>query len=378
MKLCESGTPFLTQPDREQIKTLGKLAGVESIHIYYDPKTDLKAILVIHNTNLGPALGGCRCVEYTSVIDGALDAIRLAVGMTHKSAVVNLPFGGGKAVLLKPKVIKNREEYFKAFGRFVDRVNREGEGSYITCVDSGTTTIDADIMATQTSFVTGCSRFGDPSEYTTRGVLDGIKAAVKFKLHRDDLRGVRFSIQGVGKVGKLLIDTLLKEGALVTACDDRYRANPEYRDLVAAYEAAGVCIVADADIYTQPADVFAPCALGAIINDDTIPQLVQAGVQIIAGAANNQLKDTHRHGKALLDHHILYAPDYVINGGGLIYVVGQAENSCHNIEIFMNKIGPMLTDIFLESQRLGISTSICADRIAEERFNKAKNYERNC
>lgn len=331
------------------------------LHIKFDIETGLKAIVALHSTTLGPALGGCRCIEYSSSAEAIVDAMRLARGMSYKAAIAGLPHGGGKAVIIKPPQIKDREAYFKAFGRFVNDLG----GRYITAKDSGTTVNDMDVIATQTQYVTSNTpkdgSDGDPSPATARGVLRGIQAAVKHKLGRDDLENLHIAIQGVGYVGYYLAKDLHAQGAKLTVCD----INPE--NTKRCVEEFNAKVVSVDDIYSVNCDVFAPCALGAILNDVTIPQIK---APIIAGAANNQLSDRH-HGEILQQKNILYAPDYVINAGGLIFAAAQYANETpDDLEKDLSYIHEILLDIFARADQEERATNFVASTIAKELMQK--------
>lgn len=321
-------------------------------HIKIDNKTGLHAIVAIHSTKRGPALGGCRLIEYPTIGAAFNDAIRLGHGMTYKAALHNLPLGGGKAVLLKPDNIPNRKAYFAAFGEFVHSLG----GQYITAMDSGTVTEDMDVISTKTPYVT-CTQ--DPSPYTALGVIRGIEAAVKFRLKKDNLKGIHVAVQGLGHVGYDLCQTLIQLGANVTACDaDPIRAK-------ACAQALPIDIVSPENIYDVGCDVFSPCALGGILNDSTIHRL---RMPIVAGAANNQLEKPEQ-GEMLHLRGILYAPDYAINAGGLIFACAQyAKTSLQTAKTHTNEIYQTLTAIFERSQTENCPTSTVADRLAEERL----------
>jgi leucine dehydrogenase len=326
------------------------------IHFKIDKNSELKAIIAIHNTKLGPALGGCRCLEYPSTDAATRDVMRLARAMSYKSALHRLPHGGGKAVLMRPKVIKDKVAYFKAFGRFINELR----GKYITAVDSGTGVPDMDLIATQTPYVTSTSaKGGDTSHYTAIGVKHGIDAAIKHKYDRDNLHGIHVAIQGVGNVGYYLAMELHLAGARLTVCD----INPE-----AAIKCAtefNAHVVKPEDIYGVECDVFSPCALGSIINEKTLPVLQ---TWIIAGSANNQLVNS-AFGKVVHDKGILYAPDYVINAGGLIYAAGKYDHvSEPSIYDKLASIDETMGEIFLRAEQENRPPSLIADEIAEERL----------
>ena len=277
----------------------------ENVYFKVDKKTGLKAIIAIHSTKRGPTLGGCRCMHYPNTIAALKDAVRLSRAMTYKAALAGVPHGGGKAVLLAPDKIVDRRACFTAFARFVNQL----DGRYITAEDSGTSMQDMDIIAEHTPYVAGTTKLADPSPYTAIGVFLGIRAAVKFKLGKDDLKGVHVAVQGLGNVGYDLVGDLHEAGAKITVAD--------INEAVVAKCVAefNVDVVAADDIYKVDCDVFTPCALGAVINEETIPLLK---AKIIAGSANNQL-DHNSTGEILHKNNILYVPDYVINAGGLIH-----------------------------------------------------------
>jgi leucine dehydrogenase len=327
------------------------------LHFKVDPTTGMKAIIAIHNTKLGPALGGCRFIEYPNTNAAVKDAMRLARGMSFKAASVNLPLGGGKSVIIKPKGSFDRNQYMHQFGKFVHELN----GRYITALDSGTELKDMDIIAEHTPYVASLSKYdGDPSPSTAQGILRGIQAAVAYKLGKDNLNGIHVAIQGLGHVGFLLARHLHNLGATLTVAD----ISP------AAVERAvielGAKTVSTDQIHKIPCDVFAPCALGAIINDLTIPQLQTT---IIAGAANNQLAHTY-HGQKLHSQGILFAVDYVINAGGLIFA---ASKYLHTPEDKINEqiddIYAHLHEIFSLSAREDLPTSVIADNLAKEKLS---------
>lgn len=330
--------------------------GFGDLHFKVDPETGMKAIIAIHSTKLGPALGGCRFIEYPNTAAALNDAMRLARGMSYKAASVNLPLGGGKSVIIKPKGPFNRTGYMHKFGEFIQELN----GRYITALDSGTLLSDMDIIAEHTDYVASLSKYnGDPSPSTAKGVLRGIQAAVAFKLGKDNLKGIHVAIQGLGHVGYLLAKHLRELGATLTVAD----ISPAVVEL--AVKELGAKTVSTDAIHKVPCDVFAPCALGAIINDITISQLQTT---IIAGAANNQLAHSF-HGKKLHDKGILFAADYVINAGGLIFA---AAKYLHTPEEKINDqidgIYTSLTEIFTRSAKDNLPASEIADTLAKEKL----------
>lgn len=330
--------------------------GFGDLHFRVDPKTGMKAIIALHSTKLGPALGGCRFIEYPDTAHALQDAMRLARGMSYKAASVNLPLGGGKSVIIKPRGPFDREALFHAFGEFVNDIG----GRYITALDSGTELSDMEIIAEHTPYVASLARLkGDPSPWTAQGVFRGIQAAVAFKLGKNQLNGLHVAIQGLGHVGYNLARSLHEAGVKLTVADvvpaQVERAVREF----------GAESVSTADIHKVRADVFAPCALGAILNEQTIPELQTT---IIAGGANNQLAHGW-HGKLLSDRGILYAPDYVINAGGLIFAASQyLHTPQQEAEDQLNHIGITLHEIFERANREQRTTSEIADTLAQEKI----------
>ncbi len=329
--------------------------GLADIHFKADPATGLRAIVAIHSTLLGPAVGGCRCVPYDSLSSAALDAMRLARAMTYKAAISDLPCGGGKAVLPRPDRIPDRAAFFEAFGTFVEQLG----GRYIAAVDSGTTVEDMDTVARRTAHV-GCTSTdtggsGDPSPWTALGVRRGIEAAVGIAQAREDLDGLHVLIQGVGHVGYRLAGELHERGARLTVSDIDSAAARRCVDEF------GADVVVPERVYEVDCDVFAPCALGGVINRRTLRRL-QA--RVVAGAANNPLagdstaEDLHRRG-------ILYAPDYVINAGGLVQLVLRDPN---RVRAHVLAIHDRLVAIFEESRRTGVPPGHVADAMAERRL----------
>lgn len=333
--------------------------GFGDIHIKIDPATGLHAIIAIHSTCLGPALGGCRWLSYPTTEAALLDAMRLACGMTYKAAISGLSSGGGKAVLIRPPHPIDREAYFEAFGSFVDELG----GRYITAVDSGTSVADMDIIARRTQHVasTSASRAGsgDPSPHTALGIRRGIEAGVKSKLKRDSLEGVHVAIQGVGHVGYPLARELAVHGARLTVCDVGESA------VERCVDEFGAASVARERIYEIESDVFAPCALGAIINDETLPRL---NTKIVGGAANNQLAEI-RHGDLLHRRGILYAPDYVINAGGIIQIIvdDEAEMNEKILGIY-----DTLMRIFAQSEKMNQPPRRVADSMVDAMLAEKK------
>lgn len=328
------------------------------VHFKIDHATGLKAIIAVHNLKRGPAIGGCRLAYYKTTDEALEDALRLANMMSYKAAISNLNHGGAKAVLIKPKVIKDRQAYFEAFGDFVNSLG----GHYITAVDSGTSDKDMDIIGTRTPYVTcktGEGNGGDPSPETAVGVRRAMEAAVLFRLDKPNLNGIHVTIQGAGHVGYYLAKELTEQGARITLCD----VNPLHLEKCVSEFNVSVC--APDDIYDVEADIFAPCALGAILNLKNIKRLK---VPIVAGSANNQLAH-HHHGAVLHERGILYAPDFVINAGGLIYVAAIYDHAdTKKAKDQVNEIYTTTLDIFKRSKEENIATSEIAERMALERL----------
>lgn len=326
------------------------------LHLAHDAGTGLRAVVAIHNTNLGPGIGGCRAIPYPNSDAAIRDAMRLARGMAYKAAAANLPHGGAKAVIMIPDGAFDREELFSVYGRFVDSLN----GRYITCEDSGTSTSDMDVVARQTKHVLGTGDgSGDPSPFTALGCRRGVEAAVKFQLGRDDLDGVHVAIQGVGHVGYYLAKELHELGAVLTIADvNQHNVNRAASDF-------GANVVTPEEILFVECDVLAPCALGAVFDDETIPKL---NTTIVAGASNNVLAED-RHGLALQKRGILYAPDYVINAGGLINVASEYTGYDPNAATAkVNEIYGTLLEIFERAKSADTPTHEVADTVAEERM----------
>ena len=285
--------------------------GHENVFYCNDGETGLKAIIAIHDTTLGPALGGCRMLPYENEEEAFIDVLRLSRGMTFKNAVAGLDLGGGKSVIIGDPVKEKSSELLQCFAEFVDRL----QGLYITAEDMGTTVADMDIIYTKTKWVTGkssqCGGSGDPSPITALGTYWGMKAAAKHALNDDCLRGKRIAIHGVGNVGIELAKLLYEEGAELLVADINTEA------LQIARERFGAKVVDSHDMYGMELDILAPCARGGVINDETL-KILKA--KVIAGAANNILSDPAKHGQALMEKKIIYAPDYVINAGGVVHV----------------------------------------------------------
>ena len=337
----------------------------EQVVYGHDRASGLKAIIAIHNRNLGPALGGCRMWPYASDEEGLRDVLRLSRGMSYKSALARLPLGGGKAVIIGNPHTGKSEALFQAMGDFVDSLG----GRYITAADSGTGVAEMQIMAERTRHVAGAGqreafgggmRNGDPSPSTAYGVFIGLQAAVRQRLGRDDLNGLRVAIQGVGQVGFGLAQQLKEAGAELWVTDI-VEANVRR-----AVEQLGATAVGQNDIYGLEVDVFAPCAMGAIINPQTLEAL---RAPVIAGAANNQLAAAEL-AEELRRRGCLYAPDYAINAGGIIDVCYERNGgSTAELKAHIEGIGATLAEIFQRAEREGATTTAIADRLAEERLH---------
>jgi leucine dehydrogenase len=337
--------------------------GHECIWLGRDRERGLTAIVAIHNTVLGPALGGTRIWPHESFEAGLTDALRLSRGMTLKSAVAGLPLGGGKAVIIADPRRDKTPALLEAYAEMLAAL----EGQFITAEDVGLTLADADFLRERTSNVCGTTRggSGNPSPVTAHGVFLGLKAAVRYKLGRGVLEGLTVAVQGLGSVGWSLCDKLAGEGADLVVTDlDEART----REAAVRFHAQAV---APDEILTVRADIFAPCALGGILSGETIPPLA---VKIVAGAANNQLQ-RHEDAWLLRERGILYAPDYVINAGGLINVMGELEPGGYNRDKVMRRVAripEVLTEIFRRADAENRATNDVAQSIAEERIAEAR------
>lgn len=356
-----------------EAKDLKKLAPVfgqvsfdehEQIVFCNDKDTGLKAIIGIHNTVLGPALGGTRMWNYASEWDALNDVLRLSRGMTFKSAITGLNLGGGKAVIIGDAKTQKTPELMLRFGEFVHSLG----GKYITAEDVGMATSDMDLVRTVTPYVTGISEdkggAGNPSPITSYGVFMGMKAAAKYTFGSDVLEDRVVYVEGIGNVGEALVEHLSNEGAKVYIADINQNRLEEIRDKYS------VEIYGGNNLYAEPMDIYAPCALGATINDTTIHQL-QA--KIIAGAANNQLADEHKHGAVLKERGIVYAPDFLINAGGIINVYAELENYGRKEIIRKTEnIYNTTLEILKKSAESGITTHQAAFEVAKARIEARK------
>lgn len=335
----------------------------EHIDFAFDQDSGLRAIIAVHNSHLGPALGGCRMYPYPTEQAAIRDVLRLSRGMTYKAALAGVPLGGGKSVIIGDPHRDKSSRLFEAMGQFVDRQS----GRYITAQDMGISAEDLEKMASRTAHVSGISRGDKPQQLTSRnpspataeGVFHGIQAAVKYQLKREGLAGVKVAIQGLGSVGFQLARHLHQAGADLWVSDINEEAEQQAaRELQAS-------VVSPEELIGLDVDVFSPCAMGAILNDESIKAL---RAKIVAGAANNQLCES-RHGDYLLNKGILYAPDYVINAGGIIdlYCFDQRK-SVQETADRIKSIADTLEDIFTTSNRKQLATHAVANEIAEARF----------
>lgn len=349
-------------------KTLEK-TDHEEVIFCHDKATGLKAIIGIHNTKLGPALGGCRILPYATEEEAITDVLRLSRGMSYKSAIAGINLGGGKSVIIADPKTQKTEALFRAFGKFVETL----KGRYYTAEDVNTSVEDMDFVRMETKYVTGIDKAlggsGDPSPITAWGVFWGLKAAWERKTGRKELEGVRVSVQGIGHVGYYLCKFLHEEGAKLIVCDMNTAATERVK------EEFGAHVVHVNDIYDVECDIYSPCALGATLNELTIPKLK---CKVVAGAANNQLKEEVSDGSALQERGILYAPDYLINSGGVISVYNEL-NGITATEYSMNmaqrRIYGTTHRVFDKSEKENITPHMAANKIAEERMTMAANIQ---
>ena len=338
---------------------LSKHGDHEQVVYCHDKSVGLKAIIAIHNTALGPALGGTRMWNYKNEEEALIDVLRLSRGMTYKASAAGLNLGGGKAVIIGDSKTQKTEGLFRAFGQFVNTLN----GKYITAEDVGTGEKDMEYIFMETPWVTGIPKdfggSGDPSPYTAHGVLMGIKATAKEKLGTDSLKGMRVAVQGLGNVGTNLVKYLYEEGAKVIVADIDQDKVKRHHDIYKAEVATPEGI-----LFTE-CEILAPCALGAVVNDNTIQKFK---CKAIAGGANNLLAEA-RHGDHLRELGILYAPDYVVNAGGLMNVFVELEGySPDRAFEKTRKVYDNVTKVFEIAKRDNIGTHTAADRMAEERI----------
>jgi leucine dehydrogenase len=335
--------------------------GHEQVVVCHDKASGYRGIIAVHDTTLGPALGGTRFWSYQSDEEAIIDALRLSRGMTYKNAVAGLNLGGGKSVIIGDNRTPNREMIFRAHGRFVDSLG----GRYVTAEDVGTSTSDMDFVHMETDYVSGLAGMsGDPSPVTAHGVFRAIQASAHHRWGSDSLFGKTVALQGCGNVGHHLAKELHRAGAKLVVTDvDAERVKRVVTE-------TGARAVATDDIYGQQADIFAPCALGAVVNDTTIPQF---RVEIVAGAANNQLHED-RHGEMLEEKGILYAPDYVANAGGVINVYSELAGWSRERSLRKaDEIYHTVLNVFEIAKQDGIPTYRAADRLAERRVTAVRS-----
>ena len=330
--------------------------GHEQVVVCSDPSVGYRGILAVHSTKLGPALGGTRFWQYDSDEEAITDALRLSRGMTYKNAVAGLQLGGGKSIIIGDNKTKDREKIFRAHGRFVESLG----GRYITAEDVGTSTKDMDYVHMETGHVAGLAgKSGDPSPVTAHGVFRALQASTCRRWGTDDLKGKTVTIQGCGNVGRYLAQELHEAGAKLIVSDIDAAKAKRVADMT------GARIVEGDEIFTADADIFAPCALGGILNDETIPLLK---VRVVAGGANNQLLE-ERHGDALEARGILYAPDYVANAGGVINVYGEVAGwDAQRALDKADDIYDTVLKVFDIAEANHIPTYEAADRLAEQRL----------
>jgi leucine dehydrogenase len=342
---------------------LGLMAAFDHEQVVFcnDNATGLRSIIAIHNTTLGPALGGTRMWAYGSEADALTDVLRLSRGMTYKAAVTGLNLGGGKAVIIGDARKDKSEALMRRFGKFVDSLG----GKYITAEDVGINTKDMEYVHTETRHVTGIPASiggsGDPSPVTAYGVYMGMKAAAKERWGNDSLSGKKIVVQGVGHVGSVLVGYLVKEGALVSVCDI-------YEDRIALVTKAhpSVKVINGDVLFDQDMDIYAPCALGATVNTEALARM---RCSIVCGAANNQLADEQVHGQAIMEKGILYAPDYVVNAGGLINVYSEVKGYGRDFALAeAEKIYATTASVFALAKKDTIPTYMAANRMAEQRI----------
>jgi len=350
---------------QQSVFDLMQQMGHEQLVFCHDPHSGLNAIIGIHYTTLGPALGGTRLWKYNSHEEAIIDALRLSRGMTYKAAISGLNLGGGKAVIIADPTMKT-ESLWRRYGKFVNSLN----GKYITAEDVNTSARDMEYIALQTKHVTGVPEYmggsGDPSPFTAYGVFVGMKASAKKMWGNDSLSGKKILVQGVGHVGQYLVGHLIEDGAKVYITDINAEKIKQTVDKYRSVE-----VVDGATIFDMDFDIYVPCALGATVNTESIAKMK---CPIIAGAANNQLADENVHGPMLIEKGIIYAPDFLINAGGLINVAAELDG--YNKERVMgnvNKIYDRTLDIYRLAETEKIHTQAAATKIAEKRLSDIAN-----
>ena len=341
----------------DQVSKLGH----EQVVYCYDEPTGLKAIIGIHNTVLGPSLGGTRIWNYQSEEEALKDVLRLSRGMTFKNAISGLNLGGGKAVIIGDASRIKSEALFRRFGRFIESLN----GRYVTAEDVNMKTSDIEYVAMETGHVSGLPEVmgggGDPSPVTAFGTYMGMKAAVKKVYGKDSLEGKKIAVQGVGQVGTYLVEYLQKENAKIYVAD----IDEEKLDQIA--KKYGAVVVPEQDMYDMDMDIYAPCALGATLNSDTLSRLK---CQVVAGAANNQLAEERKHGKMLKEKGITYAPDFLINAGGVMNCYAEYIGGYKREKVYKQaeKIYDITTNILITAEKQNITTHEAALELAMQRI----------
>lgn len=351
----------------EALMRYAKLLGFGEIHTKIDNETGLHAMIAIHSTKLGPAIGGSRFFQYHAAGAGLKDALRLSYMMTLKAAISDLPHGGAKAVIIKPREIKDRRALFQAYGDFVHEMN----GRYIAAIDVGTSTEDMNIIAERTPYVIGATKFGksdsDPSPHTALGVMKSIEAAVYFQLNKDSVEGLHIAIQGAGSVGYYLGKLLYEAGATLSVCDPKPEAVQRF---VEDFDAKRVNLD---EIYDVDCDIFSPCAMGGIINADTIKRIK---APMIIGSANNQLAH-HQVLHSLAERGVLYVPDFLVNSGGLInaaMVYDYQDPTLADEQIA--KLYDTTLALLERAQRAKKPTTLVAEEMAREKLGWKKRKEK--
>lgn len=357
----------LIKPEDNSVFSQLSILGHQNVVFCHDEDTGLKAIIAIHDTTLGPALGGTRMWAYRSEADALKDVLRLSRTMTYKASITGLNLGGGKAVIIGDSMVDKTEALFRRFGRFIKNLN----GSFITAEELGTNPRDMEYIRMETQYVTGVPESlggsGDPSPITAKGVYLGIKACVKEVYGNDSLAGRSIAVQGIGHVGENLVRLLREENAKVLVSDIN---EEQVRKVAKKY---GAEAVSNNNIFDLEFDVYAPCALGGTVNSDTIDKMKCA---IIAGSANNQLADEELHGRMLLEKNIVYAPDYLINAGGLINCYSEiAGYSRKRTMQLAENIYEATREVLKKSKSENISSIKAADIIAVKRINDIKKIK---
>jgi leucine dehydrogenase len=345
----------------QEFELMGKY-GHEQIVYCSNLESGLKAIIAIHDTTLGPALGGTRMMNYSTVDEALNDVLRLSRSMTYKAAVAGLNLGGGKSVIIGDPTKEKNEMLFRTFGKFIDGLG----GRYIAAEDVGTNVNDMEFVRMETKYVTGISKSlggsGDPSPVSAYGIFVGMKACANERWGSDSLRGRKIAVQGAGHVARYLCEHLYTEGAEIYITDIVDSKIKRVLETIKAH------VVKPDEIYDLDVDIFSPNALGSVINDNTIPRIK---AEIIAGAANNQLEDEDKHGKMILDKGLLYAPDYVINAGGLINVANELDGYRQDRAMKQAEgIYDIVKRVFQLSKEENIPTHIASNNLAEERLRK--------